>query len=85
MNSIMRTIGGSLGGQIAASIVATHLIAGSGLPSESGFTEAFVLSAIALLVAFFAGLAIPRRARADSEPLTGEHPAASVVQPAISR
>jgi EmrB/QacA subfamily drug resistance transporter len=85
MNSIMRTIGGSLGGQIAASIVATHLIASSGLPSETGFTEAFVLSAIALLVAFLAGLAIPRRSRADSEPLTGEHPAASVVQPAISR
>jgi MFS family permease len=85
MNTIMRTIGGSLGGQIAASIVATHLIAGSGLPSESGFTQAFLLSAIALLVAFLAGLAIPRRSRADSEPLTGEHPAASVVQPAISR
>ena len=45
INSIMRTIGGSLGAQIAASIVATHLITGSTLPAESGFEIAFVLSA----------------------------------------
>jgi EmrB/QacA subfamily drug resistance transporter len=65
MNTIMRTIGGSLGGQIAASIVAGHLIAGTRQPAESGFTEAFVISAIAVLVAFAAALAIPRRPPAD--------------------
>jgi EmrB/QacA subfamily drug resistance transporter len=63
MNTIMRTIGGSLGGQIAASIVAGHLIAGTQLPAESGFTEAFTISAVVVLIAFAAALAIPRRPR----------------------
>ncbi len=60
MNTIMRTVGGALGGQITASIVAGHLIASNGLPAESGFTEAFVISAVAVLIAFGAALAIPR-------------------------
>jgi EmrB/QacA subfamily drug resistance transporter len=60
MNTIMRTIGGSLGGQIAASIVTGHVLV-SGVPAESGFTTAFVISAAAVAVAFVSALAIPRR------------------------
>ncbi len=60
MNTVMRTIGGSIGGSIAASIVASHLFAG--LPRESGFTEAFAISSVAVFVAFLAALAIPRPA-----------------------
>jgi EmrB/QacA subfamily drug resistance transporter len=69
MNTIMRTIGGSLGGQVAASIVAGHVVAATGLPAESGFTTAFVLSAVGVALAFLAALAIPsqRRAAADAE------------------
>jgi EmrB/QacA subfamily drug resistance transporter len=59
MNTIMRTIGGAMGGQIAASVVAGHVQA-SGLPTESGYTVAFVLSAVMAFVAFLAGQAIPR-------------------------
>ena len=58
MNTIMRTIGGSIGGSIAASIVAANLL--GGLPRESGFTLAFAISSVAVLVAFLAALAIPR-------------------------
>ena len=61
MNTIMRSVGGALGAQIAASIVGAHLGA-SGLPEESGFVAAFVLSAAVLLLAFAAALLIPRRA-----------------------
>jgi EmrB/QacA subfamily drug resistance transporter len=61
INSIMRTIGGSLGAQIAASIVATHVVVRTHLPDEAGFTEAFVLSAVVLVLACAAALAIPRR------------------------
>jgi EmrB/QacA subfamily drug resistance transporter len=62
MNTIMRTIGGALGGQIAASIVAGHIAAG-GLPVESGFTTAFVMSALGMAAAFALALAIPGRRR----------------------
>jgi MFS family permease len=61
MNTIMRSVGGALGAQIAASVVGAHLSA-SGLPEESGFVAAFVLSAAVLLLAFAAALLIPRRA-----------------------
>jgi len=60
MNTIMRSLGGALGGQIAASIVAGHVVAGSAFPAESGYTEAFALSAVGLVLAFGAALAIPR-------------------------
>ncbi|MEA2194230.1 MAG: hypothetical protein QOG42_664 [Solirubrobacteraceae bacterium] len=70
INSIMRTIGGAIGAQIAASILATHLIASSQRPAESGFTEAFVLSAAVLVLACLAALAIPTRRR----PPLREHP-----------
>jgi EmrB/QacA subfamily drug resistance transporter len=61
MNTIMRTIGGSLGGQIAASIVAGHVSAKTGLPTESGFTAAFLLSGAGVAGAFAFALAIPGR------------------------
>lgn len=63
MNTIMRTIGGAFGAQIAASIVAAKLIPGTRFPVEDGFTHAFVLSGIVLVVAFAASLAIPRPRR----------------------
>ena len=60
MNTIMRSIGGALGAQISASIVGAH-IGSSGLPTESGFVVAFIVSAAALGLAFAAALLIPRR------------------------
>jgi hypothetical protein len=43
MNTIMRTIGGAFGAQLAAVIVAEHVTAGSAFLSEAGFTSAFVI------------------------------------------
>jgi MFS family permease len=60
MNTIMRTVGGALGAQIAASIVGAS-VGADGLPAESGFVVAFLVSAGVLLLAFLAGLLIPRR------------------------
>ncbi|CAM5287965.1 MFS transporter OS=Streptomyces tendae OX=1932 GN=GUR47_35220 PE=4 SV=1 [Streptomyces tendae] len=59
INTIMRTIGGSLGAQIAASIVASETTPGTRVPAESGYTTAFVMSAIALGLATLAALAGP--------------------------
>ncbi|AZM46625.1 MFS transporter [Streptomyces sp. WAC 06738] len=61
INTIMRTIGGSLGAQIAASVVAAETVPGTGIPAESGYTTAFVMSAAALAVAALAALAGPGR------------------------
>jgi EmrB/QacA subfamily drug resistance transporter len=70
MNTIMRTIGGSLGGQIAATIVSAHVIAGSHTAAESGYTLAFALSAVTMLLAFAATLLVPTRERVPvREPL----------------
>ena len=62
MNTIMRTIGGALGSQAAASVVASSAVEG-GLPTVDGFTAAFALSAVAMLAAFAAAVAVPARER----------------------
>jgi EmrB/QacA subfamily drug resistance transporter len=61
MNTIMRTVGGAFGGQIAAAIVADHIDASTGLAAESGFTAAFVLGAVALGIAMLSASLIPGR------------------------
>jgi MFS family permease len=63
MNTIMRTIGGAVGAQVGASILAGHL-GSDGLPSETGFTVAFSVSAAALFISFLSALAVPRRVKA---------------------
>jgi MFS family permease len=59
MNTVVRTLGGAVGGQIAATLVVDHT---SGvLPRLTGFTETFVLSAFLLLICVVAGLLVPPR------------------------
>jgi MFS family permease len=77
INTIMRSIGGSVGAQIAAAIIAGNQILGGRYPAESGFTDAFVMSAVAALVALAATAVIPRptpqRARVrEPQPLGSE-------------
>jgi EmrB/QacA subfamily drug resistance transporter len=66
MNTIMRTVGGAFGGQLAAVIVAEHVNAGSAFPAETGFTTAFAVGAIALALALAAAAAIPGRRRSTA-------------------
>ena len=61
MNTIMRTVGGAFGAQIAAAIVTGHIAAGSPYAAESGFTTAFVMGTVATAVAMLAATLIPRR------------------------
>jgi EmrB/QacA subfamily drug resistance transporter len=58
MNANIRTIGGSVGAALMASIVTSALLP-SGLPKESGYTYGFAALAGALLLAALAGLLIP--------------------------
>ena len=69
MNANIRTIGGSIGSAVMASIVTSHLAA-SGLPKESGYTIGFAAIGAGLVLAALAGLLIPsaRSGRRDGEP-----------------
>ena len=74
MNANIRTIGGSIGSAVMASIVTSHL-GPSGLPKESGYTTGFAVMAGGLLVAALAGLLMPsarRRHDLAGEPEHGE-------------
>jgi hypothetical protein len=59
MNTIVRTIGGAIGTQVAASIIAGTL-SSRGLPTERGFTFAFLASAAAVAIGAVVALRIPR-------------------------
>ena len=70
MNTNIRTIGGSIGSAMMASIVTSRLKS-SGLPKEAGYTIGFAAMMGALILAALAGGLIPsaRRTRpAGSEP-----------------
>jgi len=58
MNANIRTIGGSIGAAVMASIVTSQLLP-SGLPKESGYTTGFAVMAAGLVLAALAGLLIP--------------------------
>ena len=62
MNANIRTIGGSIGSAVMASIVTSQL-APSGLPKESGYTIGFAVMAAGLVLAALAGLLIPSMRR----------------------
>jgi EmrB/QacA subfamily drug resistance transporter len=69
MNAIMRTIGGALGSQVSAAIVAGHAV-GGGVPTEAGYTQAFAVATLAILLSLGAAFLVPRhRARGSSQPV----------------
>ena len=69
MNTIVRTIGGAIGAEVAASILAGNLLA-SGLPAKHGYTLTFVLCATVLAVGVLASLAVPGRKRQAADNAT---------------
>ena len=63
MNTVMRTLGGAIGAQLAATFIAGHTA--HGLPTVTGFTESFVLATGFLVVGIVATIAVPRRMRSE--------------------
>jgi EmrB/QacA subfamily drug resistance transporter len=59
MNTVVRTLGGAVGGQVAATLVVDHTT--GLLPRLAGFTDTFVLAALLLVVCVVAGLLVPAR------------------------
>ncbi len=69
MNTVMRTIGGALGGQLAATFITGHTGTG-GLPAVTGFTNTFWMATAFLVVCTLTGLLIPgSRARSTAREL----------------
>src|SRR5256714_820031 len=57
MNTVMRTLGGALGGQLAATFITDHVARGH--PTVTGFTETYVMATLFLVVCVLAGLLVP--------------------------
>ena len=58
MNTVMRTLGGALGGQLSATFIANNTA--HGLPTVTGFTYTFVMATAFLLACLGAGALVPR-------------------------
>ncbi len=59
MNTVMRTLGGALGGQLSATFIAENTA--HGLPTVTGFTETFAMATGFLLVSLLAATLVPGR------------------------
>jgi MFS family permease len=58
MNTVMRTLGGALGGQLSATFIAGHML--HGRPTVTGFTETFWMATGFLLICLLAGSLVPK-------------------------
>jgi EmrB/QacA subfamily drug resistance transporter len=67
VNSIVRTIGGSVGTAVVAAVIAGHSTP-QGLPTDAAFTSGFWVSAVVAVASIVAALALPsaRRRRAEA-------------------
>ncbi len=72
-NTVMRSVGASLGSQVTASILAAHLLSGGRAPSDGAYTAAFAVSAGVALVAALAAAVIPRPRHDAQEVAGGDH------------
>jgi MFS family permease len=59
MNTVMRTLGGAVGGQLSATFIADNVA--HGLPTVTGFTDTYAMATLFLIVCVLAGLLVPGR------------------------
>lgn len=75
INTILRTVGGSIGSALAVTIVASTSHAGTS-PTEAGYTTAFLVSAVIALAAAVIAAAVPTSEHADRAAHVPEAPPA---------
>ena len=72
MNTVMRTLGGALGGQLSATFIADNTA--HGFPSVTGFVDTYVMATVFLTICTVASLLVPggqpQEAPARERPLT---------------
>ena len=78
-NTLVRSVGASLGSQVTAAILTGSVIAGGLLPTDDGYTAAFLVSAAIATVAAIVATLIPRAA--DPVPVAAPAP----TQPAYAQ
>ena len=78
MNANIRTIGGSIGAAIMASVV-TSSIATNGLPKEAGYTHGFTMLAVTTGLAAGAAVLVPRVRRMTASRTPGDGPHAELA------
>ena len=59
-NTLVRSVGASLGSQVSAAILTGSVVAGAALPSDDAYTTAFLVSAAVAVAAALLALMIPR-------------------------
>jgi MFS family permease len=64
MNTVMRTLGGALGGQLSATFIADNTL--HGLPTVTGFTDTYLMATAVLVVCVLAALLVPARTAAPT-------------------
>ncbi|HWT93626.1 MAG TPA: MFS transporter [Solirubrobacteraceae bacterium] len=72
INTIARTVGGAFGSALVTALLTAETIEGTIIPTESAYTEAFVVSTVVSLLALASALWIPRPKRgaeAEAAPL----------------
>jgi EmrB/QacA subfamily drug resistance transporter len=70
MNTVMRTLGGALGGQLSATFLADNVF--HGLPTVTGFTDTFWMATAFLVACLAAGLLVPGRVSLRSPTSTAQ-------------
>ncbi|MFI2367378.1 MFS transporter [Streptomyces sp. NPDC018833] len=60
LNTVVRTVGGVIGTQVAIAILSTHSVTGSALPGQGAFTLVFALGAVFAAVGVAVVLLLPR-------------------------
>src|SRR4051794_28811738 len=75
INTIMRSLGGALGAQLVATLLTGKTIGNTPIPTESAYTDAFIVAAIAAGLATLAALAIPVTRRPEPEAAVAPAPA----------
>jgi EmrB/QacA subfamily drug resistance transporter len=68
VNTVMRTLGGALGGQLSATFISENMA--GGLPTVTGFTDTFLMATGFLVLCFFTGLLVPKRLGGATQPET---------------
>ena len=70
MNTVMRTLGGALGGQLSATFIANNMSRGE--PTVTGFTQTFWMATGFLVACLVAGVLVPKPGSPQADPALTE-------------